>query len=278
MAVWSNSEAEWAALWARYDAKSDLAELDAWYLTSFPSILRTHEPEPHLTQPELTRLMEWKLKKGKWRPQLMKFVSGLSESEVKDASLNAFKQLKGGDLRAATEAMCVLKGVGPATASAVLAAYDESVPFMADEALEAIAGAFRLGSLRQWMNKLLTADALLFVDIIGPRKYTLAHFLSFAEQLRAKATWLNDQRAANDDKKAGDSELWTAQRVQLCLYAAAHDGAAPASSNKKTASPAAKRKRGKQATPSPAKTEEKVQQTLDEGLRRSQRKRQRPTA
>ncbi|KAG7375138.1 hypothetical protein PHYPSEUDO_003282, partial [Phytophthora pseudosyringae] len=76
--------------------------------------------------------------------------------------------------------------VGPATASAVLAVYVASVPFMADEALEAIAG------------------------VIGPRKYTLPHFLSFAEQLRAKAEWLNEQRAANDDEKAGVADLWTA--------------------------------------------------------------------
>ncbi|POM58444.1 Hypothetical protein PHPALM_36906 [Phytophthora palmivora] len=266
MALWScSSEAAWTAPWTRYDAvlqslqKSDLVELDAWYLTSFPSILRTREPEPHMTQQELTRLMEWKLKKGKWRPQLMKFVSGLSESDVKQASLDAFKKLKGGDLRAATEALCVLKGVGPATASAVLAAYDESVPFMADEALEAIAG------------------------IIGPRKYTLPHFLSFAEQLRAKAQWLNEQRAANDDKKAGDTDLWTAQRVQLCLYAKAHDGTATVSSKKKTTSPTTKRKRDKPATSSPTKKTKEVMQEesvedRDQPLRRSQRKRQRPMA
>ncbi|KAF1785427.1 hypothetical protein GQ600_3344 [Phytophthora cactorum] len=268
MTMWSSSsEAAWAALWARYDKKSDLATLDAWYLATFPPILRVREPEPYVTQQELQHLMEWKLKKGK-RPQLMKFVSGLSESEVKQASLNAFKELSvasaccyGGTLRSERGSLQPLYCVGPATASAVLAAYDENVPFMADEALEAIAG------------------------IIGPRKYTLPHFLSFAEQLRAKAKWLNEQRAANDDEKAGDSESWTAQRVQLCLYVEAHDGAATGSvsSKKKAPSPAAKRKRDKPTTPTPAKKkEEKPQEESakdqDQSLRRSQRKRQRPAA
>ncbi|EEY68215.1 uncharacterized protein PITG_04628 [Phytophthora infestans T30-4] len=267
--LWSSSsEAAWAALWVRYDEvlqaqKSDLATLDGWYLDTFPPIVQAREPEPYVTQQELQHLLEWKLRKGKWRPQLMKFVSGLSENEVKQASLNAFKELKREDLRAATEALCVLKGVGPATGSAVLAAYDESVPFMADEALEAIAG------------------------IIGPRKYTLPHFLSFAEQLSAKAKWLNEQRAANDDAKAGNTGLWTAQRVQLCLYAEAHDDSSDevaTGSKKKAPSLAAKRKRDKPATSSPAKKkkEEKTQEELvkdqDQSLRRSQRKRQRPAA
>ncbi|KAE8882542.1 hypothetical protein PF005_g23578 [Phytophthora fragariae] len=259
-------EAAWASAWASYDSvlasvqKSELAELDGWYLASFPPILRAREPEPFVQKQELQRLMEWKLKKGKWRPQLMKFVAGLGESDVEQASRDAFKRLKAGDLRAATEALCTLKGVGPATASAVLAAYDQSAPFMADEALEAIAG------------------------VIGPRKYTLPHFLSFAGQLRAKAEWLNEQRAANDDEKAGATEVWTAQRVQLCLYAAAHAGAAAAPVNKKTKapSPAAKQKREKTTTPPSAKKKEKKvkdenAEEQDRPLRRSQRKRQSPT-
>ncbi|KAG6621880.1 uncharacterized protein IUM83_07441 [Phytophthora cinnamomi] len=264
MALWGADEAAWAAAWAGYDAalasvqKSELEALDGWYLATFPPILRAREPEPFVRQQELQRLMEWKLKKGKWRPQLMKFVAGLGEREVEQTSRDAFKQLKAGDLRAATEALCALKGVGPATASAVLAAYDESVPFMADEALEAVAG------------------------IIGPRKYTLPHFLSFSAQLRTKAEWLNEQRAANDDEQP----VWTAQRVQLSLYAEAHGGAAAAPVNKKTkaTSPAAKRKREKTTTPPSAKKkkEEKAQQESAEGqdqpLRRSQRKRQSPAS
>lgn len=125
--------------------------------------------------------------------------------------------------------------------------------------------------------------------IIGPRKYTLPHFLSFAEQLRAKAKWLNEQRPANDGEEAGAS-AWTAQRVQLCLYAEAHDGAAATPVNKKTkaASPAAKRKREK--TPSTAttppsakkkkenKAEEESTEDQDRPLRRSQRKRQSPAS
>lgn len=259
MALWgATTEAPWAALWARYDellkAQQDeqLASLDDWYLASFPAILRAREPQPHMTQPELAQLMQWKLKKGKWRPQLMKFVTNLSDEDVQQASTEALEQLKGGELRAATEALCTLKGVGPATASAVLAAYDGSVPFMADEALEAVAG------------------------VIGPRKYTLAHFLNFAEQLQAKAKWLNKQQ---QDKDAAAGE-WTAQRVQLCLYAEAHDGS-ESKGKKKQASPGAKRKREKTTTP-PA--EKKSKAKLDESkanegapLRRSQRTRRRPS-
>jgi hypothetical protein len=129
-----------------------------------------------------------------------------------------------------------------------------------------------------------TKSCLVFAGIIGPRKYTLPHFLSFAEQLRAKAQWLNDQRAAKDDGKAGATEVWTAQRVQLCLYAEAHDGAATASASSgkeekkkkraKTASPAAKRK----APPAADKQEKKLEEDRDQPLRRSHRKRQRPAA
>ncbi|CAH0480598.1 unnamed protein product [Peronospora belbahrii] len=258
--LWSSlNEVPWVTIWTHYDdvlqlmQKNDLTELDAWYLVSFPSILQTREPKPYITHEELQRLMEWKLKKGKWRPQLMKFIMSLSEKEVEKASREAFETLKAGDLRTATEALCVLKGVGPATASAVLAAYDESVPFMADEALDAIAG------------------------IIGPRKYTLPHFLSFVKVLRAKAKWLNEQRVANNDDKSEATDLWTAQRVQLCLYAEAHNEALTLST--KAVLLDAKRKRHNVAT-MPLSSEKEVgkvheEDAKDQSLRRSQRKRQR---
>lgn len=62
----------------------------------------------------------------------MDFVSALDESAVKSASEKAFQSLP--DISKAVSELTVLKGVGPATASAVLAAYAPDVaPFMSDE-------------------------------------------------------------------------------------------------------------------------------------------------
>lgn len=66
------------------------------------------------------------------RPRLLDFVSSLDEAVVKSASEKAFQSLP--DVSKAVSELTVLKGVGPATASAVLAAYAPDVaPFMSDE-------------------------------------------------------------------------------------------------------------------------------------------------
>ncbi|XP_012068159.1 uncharacterized protein LOC105630802 isoform X2 [Jatropha curcas] len=114
--------------------KPDLVSLDEFYRIQLPSLLHQRNPNPYITTPELSKLMQWKLSRGKWRPRLLEFVSSLDEELVKSASQKAFESLP--DVSKAVSQLTVLKGVGPATASAVLAAYAPDVaPFMSDEEL-----------------------------------------------------------------------------------------------------------------------------------------------
>lgn len=63
---------------------------------------------------------------------MLDFVSSLDEASVNSASSKAFQSLP--DVSKAVSELTVLKGVGPATASAVLAAYaPDLAPFMSDE-------------------------------------------------------------------------------------------------------------------------------------------------
>ncbi|XP_068313768.1 uncharacterized protein, partial [Pyrus communis] len=74
------------------------------------------------------------VKLRKLRPRLLDFVSALDYSVVKSASEKAFRSLP--DISKAISELTVLKGVGPATASAFVAAYaPEVAPFMSDEDL-----------------------------------------------------------------------------------------------------------------------------------------------
>lgn len=112
--------------------KPNLVLLDEFYRAELPSLIHQRNPNPYITTPELAKLMQWKLARGKWRPRLLDFVSSLDEELVKSASGKSFESLP--DLSKAVSALTVLKGVGPATASAVLAAYAPDVaPFMSDE-------------------------------------------------------------------------------------------------------------------------------------------------
>ncbi|GLT41208.1 hypothetical protein SLA2020_152890 [Shorea laevis] len=134
--------------------KPDLISLDDFYRNKLPTLLRERNPNPFLTTSELSLLMQWKLTRGKWRPRLLNFVSSLDDSVVKSASQKAFESLP--DVSKAVSELTVLKGVGPATASAILAAYAPDIaPFMSDEAMEAALGNSKDYSLKQY---------LLFVD------------------------------------------------------------------------------------------------------------------
>lgn len=63
---------------------------------------------------------------------MLDFVSSLDDETVISSSQKAFKSLP--NISKAISELTVLKGVGPATASAVLAAYAPDVaPFMSDE-------------------------------------------------------------------------------------------------------------------------------------------------
>ena len=86
-----------------------------------------------------------------------------------------------------------MQGVGPATASAILEAFDPSIPFQSDQAMLAALG--------------------------GSKDYTVAYALRLTGALRKKAAQLS---------KGSSSRQWTAKEVEMCLYAAAVSAAAAA--------------------------------------------------
>lgn len=150
-------------------ADSDIVKLDDFYRKQLPNLLHQRDPNPYISKSELYQLMRWKLTRGKWRPRLLDFISSLDETQVESASKRAFESLP--DVTKAVTELTTLKGVGPATASAVLAAYAPHIaPFMSDEAMEAALGSSKDYSLKQY---------LIFVDKLQKK----AKELSMGEDL-----------------------------------------------------------------------------------------------
>ncbi|WIA43755.1 hypothetical protein OEZ86_010180 [Tetradesmus obliquus] len=211
--LWSaDTAAPWAAvqqgLANAWQAKASerLQELNRWYEDVLPGSIRSRAPDAHITAAELVQLVDWKLNYGKWRPRLLDYAKAATEQQDSATAAAAAAAAPGAAaVKAALDALTVLKGVGPATASAALAAADASgsTPYMGDEALQAACGG---------------------------RDYTAKAYLQLLDALRAKADWL---------RQVDPGTGWTAVLVERCLYAAAlQEKGGPAAKNAASATAA----------------------------------------
>lgn len=195
-ALWADDDCgRWAEALAGYERAlaarkaSRLADLDRWYWEELPGLIAARAPA-HLTLEELARVTEWKMKRGVWRARNLALVRSNDPGEVRRLSAEALALVP--DPRRPVALLAQLAGVGPATASAVLAAArPDCYPFF-DE------------------------DVAAQVPDLGPVAFTLPYYLRYAARLRERAAAL---AAACPD--AG----WTAHGVSQALWAGGGGGA-----------------------------------------------------
>ncbi|KAJ6131102.1 hypothetical protein N7523_001562 [Penicillium sp. IBT 18751x] len=139
----------------RYET-AKFIELDTWRYEEMPQTLskrnsRTNGEKGYLDKAELTRIMEWKLKHGHFRPTLMGMIKSNAEKLVLECTSSAISLLHDhsatpnmdseGDIfpKESFDALTRLRGVGVATASLILSIATASslevdeVPFYSDD-------------------------------------------------------------------------------------------------------------------------------------------------
>lgn len=159
-----------------------LAGLDRWYDEELPQLVRARD-EPLVTLEELQQVAAWKMTRGVWRERNRQLIAGNPPEVIKETSRKAFAASP--DPRKPITLLSELAGVGPATASAVMAAYAPEVyPFFD----ELVAG--QIGGL-------------------GPVAFTAKYYAAYAEALRARAGRLS----------AECGRTWTPHGVAQALWA-----------------------------------------------------------
>ncbi|KAK7075929.1 hypothetical protein SK128_024729 [Halocaridina rubra] len=169
-----------------------LVQLDKWYQEDLEKLVRSRSPS-HITRDELVRLMKWKLSRGKFRPRLVELAASNSNESVKDASAKGIRLALGNKVEDAINALDVLKGVGPATASGILAAcVPERCCFFADEVALAV---LPVSSLKYNISEYQLLNATV-VDIVNR---------------------LNKE-IKTENKEADDEHTWTPHKVELAIW------------------------------------------------------------
>lgn len=168
----STSSKEWRAALSRYadviahQEVAKLPELDRWYHEELPPAIAKRR-SPHVTHGEMVKVTEWKMARGVWRAPNLVLVKGNSPEDVVAVSTEALAKIP--HPKQPIVMLATLAGVGPATASAVVAAAAPNVYPFFDE---------------------LVAEQ---VPRLGKVAWTLGYYVKYADALRARASALGEE-------------------------------------------------------------------------------------
>lgn len=189
--------------------RKEFVALDTWVTSPDGNVNCFNGP---LTREKLSKVVKWKLSKGSFRPGLQQKVDSNPDAEISEAwrkaaacivrrEDNLVRRKNDSDVLS-PESLCVMDaikeldkhlcGVGPATASALLAPIIPDIAaFMSDEALLACG---------------------LFANT-RTIKYDIKNYGRFNERMLAKA------RELNAKQKVSDEFCWSPEDVQRALFA-----------------------------------------------------------
>jgi hypothetical protein len=192
MNLWNDPDcAAWHAALERYPTTlralpaGGLDDLDRWVSHDLPGLIAGRTP-PSLMLDELERVTSWKMKRGVWRARNRVLVAGNDPGLVATTSVEAFAAVP--DPRRPIAILSRLAGVGPATASAVLAAFAPVMyPFFDEMVAAQIPG-------------------------LGPVDFTAPYYARYAAALRERAAALNE---------GCTHQPWTAHDLAQALWAVA---------------------------------------------------------
>jgi len=190
MNLWEQDACElWDAALAEYPRTLEvhggerLLALDRWCHDDLPTAVRERQPA-HLTHDELVQLVRWKMGRGIWRPNNLQLAESNADEDVVAATGDGLAAVP--DLLGPVRAIARLRGVGAATASAVLAAiYPEHYPFLED---------------------VIAAQ----IPTLGPPAFTPRYYVAYASAIRDRAAAL---------ATACPHQQWTPHAVDLALWA-----------------------------------------------------------
>lgn len=193
---------------ARDKKRPDLIDLDRFLYQELKDRVMSRTP-PHITHEEISDIMKWKLARGQMRP-LQKLVESNSTGAVESATTRCLESILASSSSSSSStpsssstsinwengltALCELKGIGVATATAILSVFvPEHCPFMADEVIDAAV-------------------------IDEKRDYTLKIYKKLQRLLVQKAEELNSSCSSGS---------WTAEKVGKALWTCAKRASSP---------------------------------------------------